>query len=76
MAVARHVPRRLQSEGVAVYHLAQSILFRRRRAWRQAPWDDAAAERMPVARGEQVWAVQLSDTARALRACPQNSEKR
>jgi RNA polymerase sigma-70 factor, ECF subfamily len=42
----------------------------RRRAWRQAPWDDAAAERMPVARGEQVWAVQLSDTARALRGLP------
>jgi RNA polymerase sigma-70 factor, ECF subfamily len=42
----------------------------RRRAWRQAPWDDAAAERMPVARGEQVWSVQLSDTARALRGLP------
>ena len=42
----------------------------RRRAWRQAPWDDAAAERMPVARGEQIWAVQLSDTARALRGLP------
>ena len=42
----------------------------RRRAWRQAPWDDAAAERMPVARNEQLWAVQLSDTARALRGLP------
>ena len=42
----------------------------RRRAWRQAPWDDAAAERMPVAKGEQIWAVQLSDTARALRGLP------
>ena len=39
----------------------------RRRAWRQAPWDESAAERVPVARGEQTWAVQLSDTARALR---------
>src|SRR3979409_1237679 len=36
----------------------------RRRAWRQAPWDDAAAERMPVARNEQVWAGQLSGKAR------------
>jgi RNA polymerase sigma-70 factor, ECF subfamily len=42
----------------------------RRRAWRQAPWDDTAAERVPVARGEQTWAVQLSDTARALRGLP------
>jgi len=42
----------------------------RRRAWRQAPWDDTAAERVPVARGEQMWAVQLSDTARALRNLP------
>lgn len=42
----------------------------RRRAWRQAPWDETAAERVPVARGEQTWAVQLSDTARALRALP------
>src|SRR4030081_2867919 len=31
----------------------------RRRAWRQAPWDETAAERVPVARGEQIWAVQL-----------------
>jgi RNA polymerase sigma-70 factor (ECF subfamily) len=42
----------------------------RRRAWRQAPWDDTAAERVPVARGEQTWAFQLSDTARALRGLP------
>jgi RNA polymerase sigma-70 factor (ECF subfamily) len=42
----------------------------RRRAWRQAPWDDTAAERVPAAKGEQTWAVQLSDTARALRGLP------
>jgi RNA polymerase sigma-70 factor (ECF subfamily) len=42
----------------------------RRRAWRQAPWDESAAERVPTAKGEQTWAVQLSDTARALRALP------
>jgi RNA polymerase sigma-70 factor (ECF subfamily) len=42
----------------------------RRRAWRQAPWDDSAAERMPVAGGEQTWAIQLSDMARALRGLP------
>jgi RNA polymerase sigma-70 factor (ECF subfamily) len=42
----------------------------RRRAWRQAPWDDGAAERIPAAKGEQNWAVQLSDTARALQGLP------
>jgi RNA polymerase sigma-70 factor (ECF subfamily) len=42
----------------------------RRRAWRQAPWDDGAMERMPTASGEQTWAVQLSDMARALRLLP------
>lgn len=42
----------------------------RRRAWRQAPWDESAVERVPVAKGEQMWAVQLSDTARALHGLP------
>ncbi len=39
----------------------------RRRAWRQAPWDQEAAERIPGAADEQSWAAQLSDTARALK---------
>ena len=38
----------------------------RRRAWRQAPWDQDAAERIPGASDEQSWAAELSDTARAL----------
>jgi RNA polymerase sigma-70 factor (ECF subfamily) len=38
----------------------------RRRAWRQAPWDQDAAERIPGSSGEQTWAAELSDTARAL----------
>jgi RNA polymerase sigma-70 factor (ECF subfamily) len=38
----------------------------RRRAWRQAPWDQEAAERIPGSSGEQAWAAELSDTARAL----------
>lgn len=38
----------------------------RRRAWRQAPWDQDAAERIPGSAGEQSWAAELSDTARAL----------
>jgi RNA polymerase sigma-70 factor, ECF subfamily len=39
----------------------------RRRAWRQAPWDQDAAERIPGSSAEQAWAAELSDTARALR---------
>jgi RNA polymerase sigma-70 factor (ECF subfamily) len=38
----------------------------RRRAWRQAPWDQDAAERIPGLNGQQSWAAELSDTARAL----------
>jgi RNA polymerase sigma-70 factor (ECF subfamily) len=39
----------------------------RRRAWRQAPWDQEYAERIPGSREDQSWAAELSDTARALR---------
>ena len=42
----------------------------RRRAWRQVPWDESAAERIPGAQGEQNWAADLSDTARALHGLP------
>ena len=38
----------------------------RRRAWRQAPWDQEAAERLPGLSDEQSWAAELSDMARAL----------
>lgn len=38
----------------------------RRRAWRQAPWDQEAAERIPGTSGQQSWAADLSDTVRAL----------
>ena len=38
-----------------------------RRAWRQAPWDQDAAERIPGGGEDQVFSAQLSDTARALR---------
>ena len=38
----------------------------RRRAWRQAPWDQDAAERIPGSSAEQASAAELSDTARAL----------
>jgi RNA polymerase sigma-70 factor (ECF subfamily) len=41
-----------------------------RRAWRQAPWDESAAERIPAASGEQTWAVELSDAMRAMHGLP------
>lgn len=40
----------------------------RRRAWRQAPWDQESAERIPGSTQDQNWAADLSDTARALRS--------
>src|SRR6201990_3599653 len=39
----------------------------RRRAWRQAPWDQEAAERIPGGGEDQVHSAELSDTVRALR---------
>jgi RNA polymerase sigma-70 factor (ECF subfamily) len=39
----------------------------RRRAWRQAPWDQEAAERIPGGGSDQAWAADLADTVRALR---------
>jgi len=46
--------------------LRNQFYSQRRRAWRQAPWDEAAAERIPGSNGQQAWAAELSDTARAL----------
>jgi len=42
----------------------------RRRAWRQAPWDQDAAERMPGTSQDQNWAADLSDAVRALKLLP------
>jgi RNA polymerase sigma-70 factor (ECF subfamily) len=39
----------------------------RRRAWRQAPWDQEAAERIPGGSSDQIFSAELSDTVRALR---------
>ncbi len=40
----------------------------RRRSWRQQPWDEDAAERIPGLAGQQTWAAELSDVTRALTA--------
>jgi RNA polymerase sigma-70 factor (ECF subfamily) len=39
----------------------------RRRAWRQAPWDQDAAERIPGGGEDQIHSAELSDTVRALK---------
>ena len=46
-----------------------------RRAWRQAPWDESAAERIPAPRAEQTWAIQLSDVVRGMHGLPDDQRK-
>lgn len=41
-----------------------------RRAWRQLPWDEQAAERIPGPHAEQVWTMELKDAARAMNSLP------
>ena len=41
-----------------------------RRAWREAHWDEEKGERIAAAPSEQHWALELSDTARAIRCLP------
>lgn len=42
----------------------------RRRSWRQAPWDDTTASRLPTSKGDQLASTELSDTARAIAMLP------
>ena len=42
----------------------------RRRAWRECPWDAALMEAIAGTTGEQGWAVELSDMARAMHELP------
>lgn len=46
-----------------------------RRAWRQMPWDEQAAERIPGPRAEQMWALELKDTVRAMKALPRRQRE-
>jgi len=47
--------------------LRNELYSRQRRDWRQVPWDAALGETITAAPGEQQWAVELSDTACAMR---------
>jgi len=51
----------------AIWNDPAGLRSDRRRAWRQAPWDQDAAERIPGGGEDQIFSAQLSDTARALR---------
>ena len=46
--------------------LRNEFYSNRRRAWRQAPWDEDAAEKRPDLENHQMWKSELSDTVRAL----------
>src|SRR5579862_6217917 len=46
-----------------------------RRAWRQMPWDEQAAERIPAPRAEQMWALELKDTVRSMDALPKRQRE-
>ena len=47
--------------------LRNEVSSRRRRDWRQVPWNDALGNMIAAPPGEQQWAVELSDTACAMR---------
>jgi RNA polymerase sigma-70 factor (ECF subfamily) len=46
-----------------------------RRAWRQMPWDEQAAERIPGPRAEQMWALELKDAVRAMKSLPRRQRE-
>jgi RNA polymerase sigma-70 factor, ECF subfamily len=41
-----------------------------RRAWRQVPWDEGAAETISAPPYQQLWSIELDDAARAVDALP------
>jgi RNA polymerase sigma-70 factor, ECF subfamily len=55
-----------------LYTIARNeFLSKRRAAWRTAPYDEAAVERIGSYGADQIWSVELSDTVRALQRLPQ-----
>jgi RNA polymerase sigma-70 factor (ECF subfamily) len=55
--------------------LRNELFSRRRRDWRQAHWDEDAAESMPAAPNAQVWSLELCDTADALHSLPDDQRE-
>ena len=50
--------------------LRNELYSYQRRAWRQTAWDEDFGERIPAPADEQLWAMELSDCARALGQLP------
>ena len=50
--------------------LRHEFYSHKRRAWRQAPWDEGFADSIPGPADEQSWAMDLSDCTRALGQLP------
>jgi RNA polymerase sigma-70 factor (ECF subfamily) len=55
--------------------LRNEYYSQQRRAWRQDVWDQDRAEAMPAVSDQQDWAVELSDTASAMEALPDEQRK-
>jgi RNA polymerase sigma-70 factor (ECF subfamily) len=50
--------------------LRNEFYSHKRRAWRETHWEEDKGERIPAPQDSQLWSLELSDTARALRALP------
>ena len=50
--------------------LRNELHSRNRRAWRQTPWDEEAAQNIPGPANAQFWSLELSDAAHALHGLP------
>jgi len=55
--------------------LRNELYSRRRRDWRQAHWDEGAAERIPAPADAQVWSSELCDAAHALHCLPSDQRE-
>jgi hypothetical protein len=65
MAGSSFVYEGLESQGLARYDPSQ-YYSQQRRAWRQSPWDEELVDTLGAPSEAQQWAVELSDTARAM----------
>lgn len=50
--------------------LRNQYYSRRRRTWRETPWDENKGERILAPQDQQLWSLALSSMARAIRALP------
>jgi len=55
--------------------LRNELYSQNRRDWRQTPWDEELAQRIPTAANAQLWSLELSDTAEALHSLPQEQRE-